>query len=123
VKDMTIYREFTFDAAHRLTRVPATHKCSNLHGHTYRLIVYVFGPPDERGFCGGADYAEIQEAVRRILLHIDHKCLNDVDTRLENPTTEVLARWLFPRLKAELPGLSRIEIKESATTGCIYAGK
>lgn len=120
---MMIYKEFVFDAAHRLTRVPASHKCSQLHGHTYRLTVFVSGSPDHRGFCGGADYAEINDSVRRILVHLDHRYLNDIDTRLENPTTEVLALWLWPRIKAELPGLARIEIRESATTGCIYEGQ
>ena len=120
---MTIYKAFTFDSAHRLTRVPEDHKCSSLHGHTYTLVVFISGPADERGFCGGADYCEIGSAVKRVLGHIDHKYLNDVDPRcLSNPTTERLAEWLWPRLKAELPSLSKIILKESASTGCVYHG-
>lgn len=119
---MTIYRTFSFDCSHRLTRVPSDHKCARLHGHTYRLTVYVSGPPDERGFCGGADYSEIKTGVLRVLAHIDHYHLNDVDVRLSNPTTEALAEYLWPRLKAELPGLCRIRLSESAETGCIYSG-
>jgi 6-pyruvoyltetrahydropterin/6-carboxytetrahydropterin synthase len=118
---MTIYKEFSFDAAHRLTKVPATHRCATLHGHTYRLIVFVSGPPDARGFCGGADYAEIKTAVDHFLAVIDHKYLNTIDG-LENPTTEALAQWIWTRLKPQLPGLARIEVKESLTTGCIYGG-
>jgi 6-pyruvoyltetrahydropterin/6-carboxytetrahydropterin synthase len=117
---MTIYKEFTFDAAHRLTRVPPEHKCAALHGHTYRLVVFISGPPDHRGFCGGADYSEIKEAVDAVLRLVDHKCLNDL---VENPTTEAMVKWLWPRLETALPGLSLIELKESATTGCIYRGE
>ena len=38
-----IYREFTFEAAHRLPNVPEGHKCSRLHGHSYRVEVRVTG--------------------------------------------------------------------------------
>jgi 6-pyruvoyltetrahydropterin/6-carboxytetrahydropterin synthase len=121
---MTIYKEFTFDAAHRLTCVPDSHPCWNLHGHTYRLRVYISGPIDGRGFCGWSDYSELRDSVKRVLVHLDHRYLNDVDVRLlNNPTTENLALWLWPRLQAELPGLSRIELKESEGTGCIYEGE
>lgn len=116
---MTIYKTFSFDAAHRLTNVPTDHKCHRLHGHTYSLIVFISGPPDHRGFCGGADYSEIKSGVEAVLERVDHRYLNDF---LGNPTTENLAKWMWPRLKAELPGISKIEIKESATTGCIYDG-
>lgn len=121
---MTIYKTFTFDSAHRLTKVPPDHKCYALHGHTYQLTVYVSGTPDKRGFCGGADYSEIKTATEKILLHLDHRYLNDVDVRLlHNPTTESLVAWIWPRLKVELPNVSKIELKESSTTGCIYEGQ
>jgi 6-pyruvoyltetrahydropterin/6-carboxytetrahydropterin synthase len=121
---MTIGKEFSFDSAHRLTGVPPDHKCARLHGHTYRLRVYVSGPPDERGFAGGLDYSEIDAAVKRVLSHVDHYCLNDVDPRcLSNPTTENVCRWLWPRLKAEMPSLSKIVLCESATTWCEYGGQ
>ncbi|MFN6103662.1 MAG: 6-pyruvoyl trahydropterin synthase family protein, partial [Planctomycetaceae bacterium] len=43
---MEIFKEFTFEAAHRLPHVPDGHKCSRLHGHSFRVIVYVDGPVD-----------------------------------------------------------------------------
>lgn len=33
---MELFREFTFEAAHRLPAVPDGHKCGRLHGHSYR---------------------------------------------------------------------------------------
>jgi 6-pyruvoyltetrahydropterin/6-carboxytetrahydropterin synthase len=112
-----IYKAFTFDAAHKLTGIPSDHKCSQLHGHTYTLIVYLSGPVDARGFI--MDYAEIAEAVKSVLVQIDHKYLNDI-YGLDNPTTEVLAKWLWDRLKVAMSCLSRVEVKESSTTGCMY---
>ena len=49
---MEIYREFTFEAAHRLPQVPAGHKCARLHGHSYRVEIHVRGdggPGDRLG--------------------------------------------------------------------------
>ena len=44
--DVEIYKEFKFEAAHRLINVPPTHKCARLHGHSYRVRVYLEGPLD-----------------------------------------------------------------------------
>ena len=41
---MEVFREFTFEAAHRLPRVPEGHKCGRLHGHSYRAEIHVRGP-------------------------------------------------------------------------------
>lgn len=41
-----IYREMTFEAAHRLPHVPEGHKCGRLHGHSYRARVWVTGNVD-----------------------------------------------------------------------------
>ena len=53
---------------------------------------------------------------------IDHRYLNEVPG-LENPTSENLARWIWARLKPELPGLSRIVVRETPNAGCSYEGK
>jgi 6-pyruvoyltetrahydropterin/6-carboxytetrahydropterin synthase len=40
---MIIYKKFSFESAHRLPNVPAGHKCGRMHGHSYRVTVYVKG--------------------------------------------------------------------------------
>lgn len=115
---MTIYKRFTFDSAHRLTRVPEGHKCATMHGHTYVLIVYVEGEPDESGMI--IDYAELAAAVEPVVALVDHQTLNEIEG-LENPTTEVLAPWLWERISSALIGYRIwVEVKESSTTGCVY---
>jgi len=117
---MEIWKEFTFDAAHVLPNVPEGHKCLRLHGHTYRVRVYVSGEPDDRvGWV--MDFGDIKAAFEPILDRLDHYYLNDIEG-LENPTAEVLARWIWQRLEPRLPMLSRIEIHETCTTGCSYEG-
>jgi 6-pyruvoyltetrahydropterin/6-carboxytetrahydropterin synthase len=48
--------------------------------------------------------------------------LNDIPG-LENPTAEVIAVWIWNRLKPHLPLLKSIEVKETPTTGVVYYGK
>lgn len=117
---MEIYKEFSFDSAHFLPNVPEGHKCKQMHGHTYRLRVYVKGNPGEKnGWL--IDFKELKEIALPIIDQIDHKLLNDVPG-LENPTAENLAIWVWDRLKPLLPMLDHIELKETATTGVIYNG-
>ena len=43
---MEIWKDFTFEAAHRLPNLPEGHKCTRLHGHSYRVRIYVEGDLD-----------------------------------------------------------------------------
>lgn len=114
-------KEFSFEAAHRLPRVPEGHKCARLHGHSFRVEVCVEGEVDERmGWL--VDYAEIAAAVEPVLKSLDHRTLNDV-AGLENPTSEVLCGWLWERLAPGLPLLSAITVHETCTARCTYRGR
>jgi len=120
MESMEIFKEFTIEAAHWLPNVPDGHKCRRLHGHSFHIVVHVSGPIDAQlGWV--MDFAEIKTAFQAIEDEIDHRCLNEVEG-LENPTSENLARWLWGRLRPALPGLSRIVVRETCTSGCIYTG-
>ncbi len=115
-----LFKEFMFEAAHRLPRVPEGHKCGRLHGHSFLVRLYVCGEVDAvTGWV--MDFSEIKRAFKPIYDSLDHYYLNDIQG-LENPTSEVLARWIWDKLKPELPLLSKIMIKETCTAGCIYTG-
>jgi 6-pyruvoyltetrahydropterin/6-carboxytetrahydropterin synthase len=117
---MEIWKEFGFEAAHRLPNVPAGHKCARLHGHSFRVAVHVEGPLDPAlGWV--MDFADLKAAWRPLHEALDHRYLNDV-AGLENPTSEVLAEWVWARLAPTLPGLSRVVVRETCTTGCSYRG-
>ncbi|MCB0263981.1 MAG: 6-carboxytetrahydropterin synthase QueD [Calditrichaeota bacterium] len=117
---MEIYNEFTFESAHFLPNVPEGHKCRRLHGHSFRVRIYVEGPVDEHvGWI--MDFADIRTAFEPIRRQLDHYCLNDIEG-LENPTSENVSRWIWQRLKPVLPELSRIDFSETCTSGCIYRG-
>jgi 6-pyruvoyltetrahydropterin/6-carboxytetrahydropterin synthase len=121
---MRIYKDFTFEAAHRLPNVPPGHKCERLHGHSFRIRVMVEGAVGERtGWV--MDFGDLKEAFRPLYDRLDHRYLNEIDG-LENPTSENLARWIWDRLAAGLAGapvsLRSVEVKETCTTGCVYEG-
>ena len=117
---MEICKTFDFEAAHLLPNVPAGHKCARLHGHSFRVSVYVKGPVGERtGWV--MDFADIKTAFDPILQRLDHYYLNEIDG-LENPTSEHIARWIWARLAPGLPGLAAVTVRETCTSGCTYRG-
>lgn len=117
---MEIFKEFTLEAAHRLPNVPEGHKCARLHGHSFRVAVYVSGTIGAHtGWV--MDFADVKAAFRPIDAALDHNYLNDVPG-LENPTSENLALWIWERLAVSLPGLSRVVVRETCTSGCEYRG-
>ena len=117
---MQIFKEFHIEAAHRLPNVPKGHKCSRLHGHSFIVRIYVEGEPGEdSGWI--VDFADLKAAFKPIFDRLDHHYLNDIEG-LENPTSENLTIWIWNELKPRLPLLSKVEICETCTSGCIYTG-
>lgn len=117
---MEIFKTFTLEAAHYLPGAPPGHKCRRLHGHSFQVEVHVRG--DVHSDTGWVmDFAEIKSAFQPLHDQLDHNCLNDIEG-LANPTSENLARWIWERLRRSLPGLSRVVVRETCTSGCVYAG-
>jgi 6-pyruvoyltetrahydropterin/6-carboxytetrahydropterin synthase len=117
---MEIFKVFTLEAAHRLPKVPAGHKCARVHGHSFRVEIHVAGEPDpDTGWL--MDFADIKTAFQPVYDRLDHHYLNDVPG-LENPTSEQLAMWIWEQLKPSLPSLSGIVVHETCTSGCRYRG-
>ena len=117
---MRIFREFTFEAAHRLPNVPPEHKCARLHGHSFAVRLTVEGQVGaESGWV--MDFADIDAAFEPVLARLDHYYLNEIEG-LENPTSENIARWIWRETKPALPGLWEVEVRETCVSGCFYRG-
>lgn len=118
---MEIWKEFTFEAAHRLPNVSEGHKCGRLHGHSFHARVHLEGPL-EHPVGWVVDFADIKAAFKPLMNQLDHYYLNDIEG-LENPTSENLAIWIWDRLRPSLPSISSVVVSETCTSGCIYRGK
>lgn len=120
MKVVELTKIFYFEAAHQLTHIPKTHKCSNLHGHSFRVDITVSGQINEdEGWY--IDYHDIKNAVAPIIDSLDHTFLNEIKG-LENPTSENIARWLWKRILIPLPGLKSVTVRETRNSVCTYYG-
>ena len=116
---MEIFKTFTLECAHWLPSVPHGHKCSRMHGHSFRVDVHVSGAVDAHsGWV--MDFADLRTAFQPLFDRLDHRCLNEVPG--PRPTSENLARWIWRELHPALPSLAKITVHETCTSGCVYAG-
>lgn len=117
-----ISKRFRFEAAHRLPHHGG--KCARLHGHSWvGWIVLRSADLQQAGAESGMvlDYAEITRRIEPLVRdHLDHYFLNE-STRLENPTSEELARWIYDRVAPLFPGLlEAVIIEETCTSRAEY---
>lgn len=113
------WRGFGFEAAHRLPNVPSGHPCGRMHGHSFRVIVHVALADDDELDAGRR---RLDAAWQRHGAPLAGRCLNAI-AGLENPTSELIAAWLWQRLDRELGGLAWVSVFETDTAGCHYDGR
>ena len=115
---VSLTKTIDFEAAHWLPTFPDGHKCRRLHGHSFKVEVVVAGEVDpEKGYL--QDFGEIKAALDPVRRELDHYCLNDI-AGLENPTAEMLAKWIYDRLKTQLPMLHHVTVRETCTSAATY---
>lgn len=116
-----IEKTLRFEAAHRLPHVPEGHKCARLHGHSFAVGIRIGGEVD--ALTGWVrDFDDLRSAFEPLHRVLDHHYLNEVEG-LSNPTSENLARWIWERLEAVLPGLLEVTVQETCTSRCTYRGE
>jgi 6-pyruvoyltetrahydropterin/6-carboxytetrahydropterin synthase len=113
-------KDFQFESAQTLPKVPADHKCGKMHGHSFKVEISVQGEVDPAtGWV--YDHARISRAMKPLVDQLDHAYLNDIPG-LENPTIENMAAWFWEKLAPLCPGLCEIVIHETPTARCVYRG-
>jgi 6-pyruvoyltetrahydropterin/6-carboxytetrahydropterin synthase len=116
-----IIKDFRFEAAQTLPNLPSTHKCTKMHGHSFKVEIAIEGEVDPHiGWV--YDHAEISRAMKPLLDQLDHGYLNEIEG-LENPTIENMAAWLWRKLAPQLPGLCEITIHETPAARCVFRGE
>ena len=116
-----IGKTFAFEAAHRLPHVREGHKCGRMHGHSFTIEILLEGEVDSPSGWH-RDYGDIDDAFAPLYARLDHHTLNEV-AGLENPTSELLARWLWDQLRPSLPTLSAVTVHETCVARCTYRGQ
>jgi len=115
-----LVRTYNFEAAHQLPNVPPGHKCARVHGHSFGVEIVVQGPVDPKlGWC--IDYGDIDAIWQPLYQSFDHHCLNEIPG-LENPTSEILARFIWDYFKERIHNLVRVVVMETKDTRCEYEG-
>ena len=115
---MKLKQQFQIESARFLPNLPVGHPCQRMHGHSFKITLTLVGETDKKlGWV--IDYNDIEKAVKPILNLIDHRVLNEIPG-LENPTSENLCYWLYEKIKAKIPELTRISVSETANTECSY---
>ncbi len=113
-------KSFTFEAAHWLPTFPDGHKCRRMHGHSFKVEVIVDGLVEPaKGYL--IDYGDLKRLVNPVIDELDHRCLNEI-AGLENPTSELVAAWIWRRLHGVVPDLAEIVVHETCTARCEYRG-
>lgn len=120
----TLVESFVFDAAHRLAppTVPVGHKCTRVHGHTFRVELHVTGVVDPKTYIF-INYDNLVDCAQRVIRELDHQFLNDIPG-LQIPTTEALCVWIWTLCVSQrLFDLSKVVVREGATSRCEYDGQ
>ncbi len=115
-----VWRKFRFEAAHQLPNVPEGHQCGRMHGHSFEVILHA--NQEIAGQDMAVDFDLSINKWQPLHDELHHTCLNDIKD-LENPTSEIIAAWIWNRLKPEMPELSWVTIYETVTAGCHYDGE
>jgi 6-pyruvoyltetrahydropterin/6-carboxytetrahydropterin synthase len=111
----TIFKDFTFAAAHAIRG--HTRGCENLHGHNYRVRVHLRAATlDKLGMV--LDFADLTTLVEDVI--------NDIapfDQR--NTTAELLSQYVFEQVEQRLAGdprvgVARVEVWENESSCAVF---
>lgn len=111
-------QHFQIESARFLPNLPESHPCRRMHGHSFKISLRLVAGLDPN-LAWVRDYHEIKKLMTPILSRLDHQILNEIPG-LENPTSEVLAKYLFDECKKLIPELTQISISETSDTECSY---
>jgi 6-pyruvoyltetrahydropterin/6-carboxytetrahydropterin synthase len=130
-------KDFRFETAHRLSK-GYQGKCQNIHGHSWngKMVIEANGLDQ---YDMAMDFGDMKQVYRPLIDFLDHAImLHAGDAELiqlcqqmnwkaivfeENPTSEVVAKFLFQQWAAAMPGHARlveVRIDETCTSECVY---
>lgn len=116
---VTLWRRYAFQSAHWLPNVPLGHKCGKMHGHGFEAVLHVRA--SDAASETTLSHDDLDAIWAPLHCQLDYGCLNDLPG-LANPTSELLASWLWERLAPQLPGLATVTVYETGSCGAVFDG-
>lgn len=106
---VSLYRDFTFEAAHANPHAAKGTPQARTHGHSYQVRVHVQGEIDpELGWL--IDFAEVRRRCRPVIEKVDHRLLNDVPG-IDDASLAGLNEWMRIEFTRELPLFSQCQVR------------
>ncbi|MDY7092318.1 MAG: 6-carboxytetrahydropterin synthase QueD [Acidobacteriota bacterium] len=118
----TVFKDFTFAAGHFIRG--HTGGCQNLHGHNYRIRVFLNAEElDELGMV--LDFSHLKAMVQEVVGHYDHQVINDHPPFDQlNPTAELLSQHVYREVSRRLDdprvSVGRVEVWENDSSCASY---
>ena len=110
--------EMYFSAAHHLLNYNGA--CENMHGHNWLVEAYVTGTElDNSNIL--VDYKVIKKNLKEVLDYLDHKDINELsEFKGISPSSEILSKFIYEKMKAKIPQISKISVWETSTSCASY---
>lgn len=110
--------EANFSSAHNLRGYRG--KCEELHGHNWKIEVTAASEKlDKAGMV--LDFKILKSRLKKVLDELDHKYLNKINPFIKvNPTSENIAKYIFDKLKVNIPRLKSVVVWENSASSAIY---
>ena len=118
----TVFKDFTFSAAHSIRG--HTRGCENLHGHNYRVRIHVrAGELDALGMV--IDFADLKAVAQDVLGPFDHRVINDIPPFTErNTTAELFSEYVFREVAGRLDDarlrVAKVEVWENDSACAVF---
>ena len=113
-----IKKQMNFSAAHHLLNYEG--ECENQHGHNWLVEAYVRGNTLDKSNIL-VDYKVLKKAMKEVLDYLDHKDINELpEFKNVSPSSEILAQFIYNKLKEQFPQISKVSIWETPTSCATY---
>ncbi|MDP2927421.1 MAG: 6-carboxytetrahydropterin synthase QueD [Candidatus Omnitrophota bacterium] len=118
----------TFSSAHNLRGYKG--KCEDLHGHNWLVEILIKSAQlDDIGMV--LDFKYLKKKLNATLEQMDHKYLNRIPYfsaaggsasggKKVNPTSENIAKYIYKKLKPQIPLLNCVTVWENSTSSANY---
>ncbi len=113
-----IKKQMSFSAAHHLLNYDG--ECENQHGHNWLVEAYVSGNELDKSNIL-VDYKVLKKEMKSVLDYLDHSDINELPEFKEiSPSSEIIAKFIYDRLKEKFPDLSKVSVWETSTSCASY---